>query len=42
MKRWRCKICGYIHEGDRPPLRCPVCHAPREMFDEVAWDHNRV
>ncbi|MFW6373611.1 MAG: rubredoxin-like domain-containing protein, partial [Thermodesulfobacteriota bacterium] len=23
MKKWRCIICGYIHEGDRPPYQCP-------------------
>lgn len=35
MKRWRCIICGYIHDGDTPPFRCPVCGAPREMFEEI-------
>ncbi len=33
MKRWRCIICGYIHDGDAPPYRCPICGAPREMFE---------
>ncbi|MDD2422148.1 MAG: flavin reductase, partial [Heliobacteriaceae bacterium] len=28
MKRWRCKVCGYVHEGELPPERCPVCKAP--------------
>lgn len=32
MKRWECTICGYIHEDDEPPERCPVCDAPRELF----------
>jgi rubrerythrin len=35
MKRWRCIICGYIHDGDEPPLICPVCGAPRELFEEI-------
>jgi rubrerythrin len=35
MKRWRCIICGYIHDGDEPPLMCPVCGAPRELFEEI-------
>ncbi len=35
MKRWRCTVCGYIHEGDAPPEECPVCKAPAEMFEEV-------
>jgi hypothetical protein len=31
-KRYRCTICGYIHEGDGPPHECPVCGARREDF----------
>lgn len=32
MKKWECSICGYIHEGDEPPLKCPVCGADRSKF----------
>lgn len=32
MKKWRCSICGYIHEGNEPPEKCPVCGASKEMF----------
>ena len=37
-KRWRCTVCGYIHEGDEPPDVCPVCGADRSQFvpDDVA------
>lgn len=35
MKKWRCKICGYIHEGDSPPDECPVCGASKDQFEEV-------
>ncbi len=35
MKKWRCKRCGYIHTGDAPPETCPVCGAPKEMFELV-------
>lgn len=31
-KRWRCTVCGYIHNGDEPPERCPNCGAPKEKF----------
>jgi putative nucleotidyltransferase with HDIG domain len=24
-KRWRCRICGFVYEGEMPPQRCPVC-----------------
>lgn len=35
MKKWRCIICDYIHEGDEPPEFCPVCGAGRDNFEEV-------
>ncbi|WP_054693197.1 FAD-dependent oxidoreductase [Syntrophomonas palmitatica] len=34
-KRWKCRVCGYIHEGPEPPDECPVCGAPKDMFDPV-------
>jgi rubredoxin len=33
MKRWRCIVCGYIHDGAKPPYRCPVCGAPATLFE---------
>jgi uncharacterized membrane protein len=35
MKRWRCVICNYVHEGDTPPDRCPICNAPASKFVEI-------
>ncbi|MDR1562732.1 MAG: NADH:ubiquinone reductase (Na(+)-transporting) subunit C [Dysgonamonadaceae bacterium] len=35
MKKYRCKICGYIHEGNTPPDICPVCKAPASEFEEI-------
>ncbi len=34
MKKWVCKVCGYVHEGDTPPESCPVCKAPADKFEE--------
>ena len=31
-KRWKCTVCGYIHEGDGPPETCPTCGAHRWQF----------
>ena len=28
MAKWVCSVCGYVHEGDTPPEKCPVCNAP--------------
>lgn len=35
MKRWKCTVCGYIHQGDGPPDPCPICGAPKEKFIET-------
>lgn len=33
--RWKCQVCGYIHEGPEPPDECPVCGAPKEKFEPI-------
>ena len=35
MKKWKCLVCGYIHEGEEPPMECPVCGASKDKFVEV-------
>ncbi|HET58144.1 MAG TPA: hypothetical protein ENN35_06860, partial [Deltaproteobacteria bacterium] len=35
MTKWICNVCGYIHEGDRPPDTCPVCSAPASEFEKL-------
>ena len=32
MKQWKCTLCGYIHTGDEPPEKCPVCGADKSKF----------
>ncbi|KKQ21548.1 MAG: Rubrerythrin [Candidatus Wolfebacteria bacterium GW2011_GWC1_37_10] len=39
-KKWRCKICGYIHEGDEPPEICPRCGASKMNFNKVEEKEN--
>ena len=34
-KKFKCKVCGYIHEGDAAPEKCPVCQAPASEFEEI-------
>lgn len=36
MKKWRCTVCNYIHTGDEPPEKCPVCGADRSKFVEIS------
>lgn len=33
--KWKCRICGYIHEGPEPPEVCPVCGAGKEDFEPI-------
>jgi rubredoxin/uncharacterized membrane protein len=35
MKRWKCTVCGYIHVGEEPPEKCPVCGVPKNKFIEI-------
>ena len=32
--KWVCQVCGYVHEGDQPPEKCPVCNAPASKFQK--------
>lgn len=34
-KKFKCKVCGYIHEGETAPEKCPVCQAPASEFEEI-------
>ena len=29
---WRCDNCGYVHEGDHPPDKCPACLHDKGYF----------
>ena len=33
--KWVCEICGYVHYGDNPPEKCPVCGVGAENFKKV-------
>ena len=37
-KLWRCSVCGYIHQGDEAPDKCPKCRAPKEKFIELSTE----
>ena len=46
MKKWVCPVCGYVHEGDTPPEKCPVCKVPGSKFtlqaEELSWAAEHV
>ncbi|RJP56268.1 MAG: rubrerythrin family protein [Deltaproteobacteria bacterium] len=33
---WRCRNCGYLHEGTEAPDRCPACDHPQAHFELLA------
>ena len=35
MAKFVCQVCGYVHEGDQAPEKCPVCGVPAEKFKEM-------
>ena len=30
---WRCRNCGYLHEGKEAPAACPACAHPQAFFE---------
>jgi rubrerythrin len=30
---WRCRNCGYIHQGNSAPEKCPACDHPQAHFE---------
>lgn len=45
--KYVCPVCGYVHEGNEPPEKCPVCGVPGAKFlkqaEEKVWaDEHKV
>ncbi|MCH5291758.1 MAG: NADH peroxidase [Treponema sp.] len=34
MKKWVCKVCGFVFTGDNPPDECPQCHAKNPFVEQ--------
>ena len=34
-KKWICTVCGYVHEGETAPEKCPQCGVPASKFKEL-------
>jgi len=30
---WKCRNCGYVHEGTEAPAQCPACAHPQAYFE---------
>ncbi len=31
--KWKCRNCGYVHEGTEPPQQCPACQHPQAYYE---------
>lgn len=38
VEQWRCKVCGYVYEGDALPegYTCPICGVGADMFEKIS------
>jgi len=34
-KKFSCTVCGYVHEGENAPEKCPQCKVPANKFKEL-------
>jgi rubrerythrin len=39
ITKWKCRNCGYIHEGAEAPGVCPVCNHPQSYFELQAENY---
>jgi len=37
--KWRCRNCGFIHEGTKPPVKCPACEHPTAYYEIKAENY---
>ena len=46
MAKYVCLVCGYVHEGDSAPEKCPQCGVPATKFQKqeegMAWAAEHV
>ena len=37
--KWKCRNCGYVHEGAEAPNKCPACQHPQAYYEVVAENY---
>ncbi len=37
--KWRCRNCGYVHEGPEAPEKCPACQHPQSYYELLAENY---
>lgn len=38
-EQWKCRNCGYVHEGHAVPDKCPACEHPSNYFERFAENY---
>lgn len=39
MLVWKCRNCGYLHEGKKAPKQCPACLHPQSYFELKEYNY---
>ncbi len=37
--KWKCRNCGYVHEGKVAPDKCPACAHPQAYYELIAENY---
>jgi len=37
--KWKCRNCGYVHEGKDAPVSCPACKHPQSYYEVIAENY---
>jgi rubrerythrin len=37
--KWKCRNCGYVHEGSEPPKECPACKHPQSFYELLSENY---
>lgn len=37
--QWKCRNCGYVHEGPEAPKECPACKHPQAYYEILAENY---
>ena len=39
VAKWKCRNCGYVHEGAEAPKKCPACGFPQSYYELLAENY---
>jgi len=37
--KWHCRNCGYVHEGNEAPEKCPACKHPQPYYEILSENY---